>query len=78
MEWIIAQQNPLDNNVGASSQVVGDIPELAIILIILLMLATVVALVLFLLLGLLKHLKQTTLYLCISVGIMQVCKVTKS
>ena len=45
MEWIVAQQNPLDTNPVESSQAAGSIPELVIILIILLLIATVVALV---------------------------------
>lgn len=45
MEWIVAQQNPLDSSPVESSQAAGSIPEIVIILIILLMIATVVALV---------------------------------
>lgn len=45
MEWILAQQTPLDSNPATDSQTAGTIPELVIILIILLMIATIVALV---------------------------------
>jgi monovalent cation:H+ antiporter, CPA1 family len=45
MEWILAQQTPLDSNPTTASQTAGAIPELVTILIILLMIATVVALV---------------------------------
>jgi len=45
MEWLVAQQKPLDSSPAESSQAAGSIPELVIILIILLLIATVVALV---------------------------------
>lgn len=45
MEWILAQQTPLNSNPATANQTAGTIPELVIILIILLMIATGVALV---------------------------------
>jgi CPA1 family monovalent cation:H+ antiporter len=45
MDWIVAQQAPIDSNAAVASQTVGTIPELVIILIILLLLATAVALI---------------------------------
>ncbi|MBD2199588.1 MULTISPECIES: cation:proton antiporter [Calothrix] len=45
MEWILAQQNPLNSNSPVDSQTAGTIPELVIILIILLLIATAVALI---------------------------------
>ncbi|BAY13843.1 Na+/H+ antiporter [Calothrix sp. NIES-2098] len=45
MEWILAQQTPLDSNSAVDSQTAGTIPELVIILIILLLIATAVALI---------------------------------
>jgi CPA1 family monovalent cation:H+ antiporter len=45
IEWILAQQAPLNSNPALEEQTAGSIPELVIILIILLMIATVVALV---------------------------------
>jgi CPA1 family monovalent cation:H+ antiporter len=45
MDWIVAQQTPLDSNPPIDSQTAETIPELVTILIILLMIATIVALV---------------------------------